>query len=79
LSVNKVTWEKVGRVTESGRYMFRFGFLVITADDLDVWKEFPNAEFTLVEQPSEGAAGEFKLGAFDISPGDDRGDFRPPI
>jgi hypothetical protein len=73
LSVNKVNWEKVGRVAEPGRYMFRFGYLVITADDLDIWKQFPNAEFALVAQPSAGPADEFKLGAFDVTPGHDPG------
>ena len=68
MSVNKVNWEKVGRITAPGRYMFRFGYLVITAEDLEIWKQFPNAEFALVTQVSEGPAEEFKLGAFDISP-----------
>ena len=32
--VNKVTWQKAGRVTEPGRYMFRYGWLTVTAEDL---------------------------------------------
>ncbi len=46
--VNKVTWQKAGRVTEPGRYMFRYGWLTITADDLAIWRQFPEASFTLV-------------------------------
>ena len=46
--VNKVTWQKAGRVTEPGRYMFRFGWLTVTADDLAIWRQFPDAAFTLV-------------------------------
>jgi hypothetical protein len=45
--VNKVTWSQVGRVTEPGRYMFKFGWLTITAAELAVWEQFPQAAFTL--------------------------------
>jgi hypothetical protein len=68
LSVNKVNWDKVGRVTEPGRYMLRFGYVVITAEDLAIWTQFPDAEFALIEQPSEEPNGEFRLGAFDVTP-----------
>ena len=46
MSVNKITWAQAGHVTDPGRYMFRFGWLTITADDLVVWKTYPNAAFT---------------------------------
>ena len=49
MPVNKVTWQQVGHVTEPGRYMFRFGWLTIVPDDLAVWKQFPDASFTLVQ------------------------------
>ena len=64
--VNKITWAKVGGVTEPGRYMFRFGWLTITAEDLAIWQQLPNAEFTLVPTiPTTGAVGtEFRLGTF---------------
>jgi hypothetical protein len=74
LSVNKITWEKVGHVTAPGRYMFRFGYLTITSEDLEIWKQFPNAEFALVAQPSTGPADEFILGVFDVTPATNRGD-----
>ena len=51
--VNKVTWQKAGRVTEPGRYMFRYGWLTITAEDLAIWRQFPEASFTLVNLPSD--------------------------
>jgi hypothetical protein len=74
LSVNKITWAEVGRVAKPGQYMFTFGWLMITADDLAIWKEYPNAAFTLystaVAMTSGGALGEkageeFRLGAFE--------------
>ena len=49
--VNKISWQKAGRVTEPGRYMFTFGYLTVTESDLAVWRQFPNAMFTLVELP----------------------------
>ena len=67
--VNKITWQKVGRVGEPGRYMFTFGWLTITAEDLAVWEQFPNATFTLVQTVASTAADapeEFRLGAFDL-------------
>jgi hypothetical protein len=77
--VNKISWHKAGHVTEPGRYMFTFGWLTVTAEDIAVWEQFPHARFTLVqtvsahgarETPDAGettAAGdEFRLGAFDL-------------
>jgi len=67
LVANKVTWQQVGRVTEPGRYMFRFGWVTITAEDLAVWQQFPNAAFTLVPlAAATEAAEEFHLGAFEL-------------
>jgi hypothetical protein len=66
LAVNKVTWQKVGRVTEPGRYMFTFGWLTIAAEDLAVWEQFPNAAFTLVKTAETDAGEEFRLGAFEL-------------
>jgi hypothetical protein len=68
LAVDKVTWQKAGRVTEPGRYMFRFGWLTVAAEDLAIWNRFPNAEFTLVRKATSDGDDEFCLGAFD--PGD---------
>jgi hypothetical protein len=69
VSVNRVSWQQVGHVTEPGRYMFRFGWLTIAADDLAVWKKFPNASFALVKTAGAAApddSEEFHLGAFDL-------------
>jgi hypothetical protein len=32
--------------TEPGRHMFKFGWLTVTAEDLAIWKQYPNAAFT---------------------------------
>lgn len=69
MGVNKVTWLQVGHVTEPGRYMFRFGWLTITAEDLAVWQQFPDALFALVKTAAVAATDEseeFHLGAFEL-------------
>jgi hypothetical protein len=69
LSVNKVNWHQVGHVTAPGRYMFRFGWLTVVADDIAVWEQFPDAVFALVKTASASATDEneeFHLGAFEI-------------
>jgi hypothetical protein len=75
--VNKITWAQVGRVTEPGRYMFKFGWLTITADDLAIWQKYLTAAFTLYstsvatapetdDKTDEEAADEFRLGIFEL-------------
>jgi hypothetical protein len=70
--VNKISWQKAGGVTEPGRYMFTFGWLTVTAEDIAVWQQYPQALFTLVKLPgtadSEASevAEEFHLGAFEL-------------
>lgn len=66
MSVPKLTWSQAGQVTEPGRYMFKFGWLTVTADDLVVWKQFPAATFTLIPAGSSEAGEEYRLGSFDI-------------
>jgi len=62
--VHKVTRAQVGGVAEPGRYLFTFGWLTITQADLAVWKQFPNAAFTLVAQSPADGVDEYRLGAF---------------
>jgi len=73
--VNKITWQRAGGVTEPGRYMFTFGWLTVTSDDLKIWNEYPDASFTLVELPTQAQANdeaeevhaeEFHLGTFEL-------------
>jgi hypothetical protein len=76
LAVNKITWAQAGLVTEPGRYMLKFGWLTITAEDLAVWQQFPAAAFTLYstsvtaqseDQSEEHATREeFRLGTFEL-------------
>jgi hypothetical protein len=69
LVVDKVTWQQVGHVTEPGRYMFKFGWLTIAAEDLAVWEQFPDALFALVKTAAAkpmDETEELHLGAFEL-------------
>jgi hypothetical protein len=71
LAVKKVTWAQVSRVTDPGRYMFKFGWVTITAEDLAIWEQYPNAAFALYTTVSatdaeEKTGEEFRLGIFEI-------------
>ena len=74
LTAKKITWATAGLASDPGRYMFRFGWLTITADDLAIWEAYPNAAFTLVrtltsppvEIDEETVGEEFRLGTFDL-------------
>ena len=69
LTAKKITWAMAGLVTDPGRYMFKFGWLTITADDLAIWQAYPNAAFTLIRTlttDEETVGEEFRLGTFDL-------------
>jgi hypothetical protein len=66
LPVSKITWAEAGRVTEPGRFMFKFGWLTVAADDLAIWKQFPAAIFTLVPLKRGEHGEEYRLGSFDV-------------
>jgi hypothetical protein len=73
LVVNKLKWRQVGGVTEPGRYMFTFGWLTVTAEDVAVWRQFPHAAFTLVKtakgtdvDAEQEFGEEFHLGTFEL-------------
>jgi hypothetical protein len=66
LMVNRVTWKQVGLVREPGRYMLRFGWVTVTADDLQVWSLFPDATFALYEVGGAESKDEYRLGSVDL-------------
>jgi hypothetical protein len=46
LVAKKINWAIARRVTDPGRYMFRFGWLTITADDLAIWQAYPDGVYS---------------------------------
>jgi hypothetical protein len=71
-AVNKTTWAQVGRVTDPGRYMFKFGWMTIAPEDLAIWQAYPNAAFTLVRtltpttETEAETIDEYRLGTFEL-------------
>ena len=74
ITLDKITWDRVGRVTEPGRYMYKFGWLTITAQELEVWQRFPNAAFTLYRPSVAETEDDFRLGAFELPEGHSSGE-----
>ena len=66
--VNKIDWDKIGRVTEPSPYKCFFGYLTVTSDDIEVWTHYPDATFTLITQRADEQplGEEYRLGLFDI-------------
>jgi len=74
--VNKITWQRAGGVTEPGRYMFTFGWLTVTPDDLAVWESVSASRLhaggaALASRRKNGEAAEvhgeeFHLGTFEL-------------
>jgi hypothetical protein len=65
--VNKITWAQIGRVEEPGRHKLNFGWLIVTDEDLVVWRAFPNAAFTLFRTVTAAEVEEeFRLGTFEL-------------
>jgi hypothetical protein len=48
--------------------MLRFGWVTVTADDLHVWSQFPEATFALYEVSGE-AENEYRLGSVELNIG----------
>jgi hypothetical protein len=48
--------------------MFTFGWLTVSADDLAIWRQFPNTTFTLVRTAKE-VEDEYHLGTFELQEG----------
>nr|WP_246784838.1 hypothetical protein [Bradyrhizobium sp. S69] len=64
--------------------MFKFGWLTITEQELAVWRQFPNASFTLYRPPAAETEDDFRLGVFELPepsaedpPTDSSNDFWP--
>jgi hypothetical protein len=46
--------------------MFKFGWVTITAAELAIWRQFPQAAFTLYRPSGAETEDDFRLGAFDL-------------
>ena len=68
MTVARINWQNVGNVTEPGRYMFKFGWVTVTAEDIAIWSQFPEATFALYEAPGpERLNDEYRLGSVQLA------------
>lgn len=67
MRVARVSWKNIGRVTQPGRHMFKFGWVTITAEDLAIWAQYPEATFALYEAPGlERLNDDYRLGSVQL-------------
>lgn len=68
MRVARVSRQNVGSVTQPGRYMFKFGWVTITAEDLAIWAHYPEATFALYEAPGpERLNDDYRLGSVQLT------------
>jgi hypothetical protein len=58
-----VTWQDVGRPEQPGNYQFTDGMISVRADEIAIWRQYPNAMFTVVGFPRPGYYG---LGSYEL-------------
>ena len=63
MKVPRISWANVGKVESAGRYMFKFGWVTITAEDIAIWSEYPEATFALYEVQGTEENNEYRLGS----------------
>jgi hypothetical protein len=64
--MNKITWREIGMATEPGQYRYRFGIVIVTAQDIAIWRQFPDAAFTVIEPSVYAEERIFKLGTVEL-------------
>jgi hypothetical protein len=64
--MNKITWGEIGMATEPGEYRYRFGIVIVTARDIAIWQQFPDAAFTVIEPSVYAEQRIFKLGTVEL-------------
>jgi hypothetical protein len=65
--VARVSWSNVGNVEKPGRYMFKFGWVTITNEDLAIWSQFPDATFALYEVRESETGNDYRLGSVNLN------------
>jgi len=64
--IARINWDQLNRVTLPGRYQFMFGWVTVTAEDLDIWSKYPLATFAIYELTG-GEGIEYRLGSVNLN------------
>lgn len=62
----KISWRDVNETEEPGNFPFQGGYLSIKASEIAIWKEHPDAVFTVV--PFQATVGPKRcvLGSYEV-------------
>jgi hypothetical protein len=64
--IARINWDQLNRTTVAGRFQFMFGWVTVTAEDLEIWSKFPLATFALYEVAG-GEGKEYRLGSVNLN------------
>jgi hypothetical protein len=64
--MKKISWHEIGMATEPGQYRYRFGFVIVSARDIAIWQQYPDAVFSVIEPSVYAEQRIFKLGTFEL-------------
>lgn len=60
----EVSWQDVHKTEQPGDYPFRGGMLTVRAREIEIWKEHPDATFTVVPFQGQSGPKRFVLGTW---------------
>jgi hypothetical protein len=64
--IPKLSWDDVGKATEPGQYKSRYGLIQVRADEIRIWKAYPNAAFAVMQPSPYSDQDVSRLGSFDV-------------
>jgi hypothetical protein len=64
--IPKLRWDDVGKATEPGQYKSRYGLIHVRADEIRIWKTYPNAAFAVMQPSPHSDQNVSRLGSFDV-------------
>ena len=64
--IPKLSWDDVGKATEPGQYKSRYGLIQVRADEIRIWKTYPNAAFAVMQPSPYSDQDVSRLGSFDV-------------
>jgi hypothetical protein len=64
--IPKLRWDDIGKATEPGQYKSRYGLIQVRADEIWIWKTYPNAAFAVIQPSPYSDQDVSRLGSFDV-------------
>jgi hypothetical protein len=64
--IPKLRWDDIGKTTEPGQHKSRYGLIHVRADEIRIWKTYPNAAFAVMQPSPYSDQNVSRLGSFDV-------------